>query len=91
MTEDASIKMIASVGKESACNAEDPGSIPGSGRLAGKGIGYSLQYSWASQWLSDKEFTCEAEDAGDTTDSFPGWGRSSRAGHSNPFQYSCLG
>ena len=48
MTEDASIKMIASVGKESACNAEDPGSIPGSGRLAGKGIGYSLQYSWAS-------------------------------------------
>ena len=48
MTEDASIKMIASVGKESACSAEDPGSIPGSGRLAGKGIGYSLQYSWAS-------------------------------------------
>ena len=38
----------SSVGEESACNAEDPGSIPGSGRSAGKGIGYSLQYSWAS-------------------------------------------
>ena len=37
-----------SVGKESACNAGDPGSIPGLGRSAGAGIGYSLQYSWAS-------------------------------------------
>ena len=34
--------------KESACKARDPGSIPGSGRLAGEGIGYPLQYSWAS-------------------------------------------
>ena len=32
---------------KSACNAEDPGSIPGSGRSAGEGIGYPLQYSWA--------------------------------------------
>ena len=38
----------SSVGKESACNAGDPGSIPGSGRSTGEGIGYSLQYSWAS-------------------------------------------
>ena len=38
----------SSVGKESACNAEDLSSIPGSGRSAGEGIGYSLQYSWAS-------------------------------------------
>ena len=37
-----------SVGKESACNAGDPGSIPGSGRSAGEGIGYPLQDSWAS-------------------------------------------
>ena len=37
-----------SVGKESACNAGDPSSIPGSGRSAGDGIGYPLQYSWAS-------------------------------------------
>ena len=36
------------VGKESACNAGDLGSIPGSGRYAGEGIGYPLQCSWAS-------------------------------------------
>ena len=29
-------------------SAEDPGSILGSGRSAGEGIGYSLHYSWAS-------------------------------------------
>ena len=38
----------SSVGKESACNAGDPGSIPRSGRSPGEGIGYPLQYSWAS-------------------------------------------
>ena len=38
----------SSVGKESACNAGDPGSIPGSGRSTEEGIGYPLQYSWAS-------------------------------------------
>ena len=38
----------SSVGKESACNAGDPGSISGLGRSAGKGIGYPLQYSWTS-------------------------------------------
>ena len=32
----------SSVGKESACNAGDPGSIPGSGRSAGEGKGYPL-------------------------------------------------
>ena len=32
-------------GKESACNAEDPGSIPGLGRSPGEGHGYPLQYS----------------------------------------------
>ena len=35
-------------GKESACNVEDPGSIPGSERSPGEGIGYPPQYSWAS-------------------------------------------
>ena len=35
----------SSVGKESACNAGDPGSIPGSGRSTGERIGYPLQYS----------------------------------------------
>ena len=38
----------SSVVKESACNAGDPGSIPGLGRSSGEGIGYPLQYSWAS-------------------------------------------
>ena len=38
----------SSVGKESACNAGDPGSISGSGRSTGEGIGYPLQHSWAS-------------------------------------------
>ena len=38
----------SSVGKESACSAGDPGSIPGSGRSPGEVTGYPLQYSWAS-------------------------------------------
>ena len=38
----------SSVGKESACNAGDPGSIPGLGRSAGEGKGYPLQYCRAS-------------------------------------------
>ena len=38
----------SSAGEESACKAGNPGSIPGSGRSAGEGIGYPLQYSWAS-------------------------------------------
>ena len=38
----------SSASKESTCNAGDPGSISGSGRSAGKGIGYPPQYSWAS-------------------------------------------
>ena len=38
----------SSVGRESACNAGNPGSIPGTGRSPGEGIGYPLQCSWAS-------------------------------------------
>ena len=38
----------SSAGKEFACNARDPGLIPGSGRPTGEGIGYPLLYSWAS-------------------------------------------
>ena len=37
----------SSAGKESACNAEDPESIPGSERSPGEGIGYPRHYSWA--------------------------------------------
>ena len=39
---------LSSVGKESACNAGDLSSIPGSGRSTGEGTGYPLQCSWAS-------------------------------------------
>ena len=35
-----------SVGKESACNAGDPGSVPGWGRYLGERNGYPLQYSF---------------------------------------------
>ena len=38
----------SSTGKESTCNAGDPGSIPGSRSSPGERIGYPLQYSWAS-------------------------------------------
>ena len=39
---------FSSVGKESICNAGDPSLIPESGRSTGEGLGYPLQYSWAS-------------------------------------------
>ena len=38
----------SSVGKKSACNEEDPSSIPGPGGSTAEGIGYPLHYSWAS-------------------------------------------
>ena len=38
----------SSAGKESACNAGGPNSIPGSGRSPGEWIDYPHQYSWAS-------------------------------------------
>ena len=60
---------LSSVGKESACNAGDPGSIPGSGRSGGEGIDYPLQYSGGS---AGKEPTCNAGDLS----SIPGLGRS---------------
>ena len=37
-----------SSGKESVCNAGDPGLIPGLERSPGEDIGYPFQYSWAS-------------------------------------------
>ena len=60
----------SSVGKESACNAGDLGTIPGLGRPPGEGRGYPLQYSGLENamgciahevakswtWLSDFHF-----------------------------------
>jgi len=42
----------SSVDKEYACNAGDPGLIPGLGRFSGNWIVYPLHYSWSSLWLS---------------------------------------
>ena len=36
------------IGKGSSCSAQEPGSLSGLGRSASEGIGYPLQYSWAS-------------------------------------------
>ena len=57
-------------GKESTCNAGDPGSIPGSGKSAAEGIGYPLQYSFFFPCGSaGKE---SAYNVGDLS-SVPGW------------------
>ena len=70
----------SSAGKESACNAWDSGLIPGSGRSAGEGIGYPLQYFWSSLVTQlvkkKKESACNMGDLG----SVPGLGRSSGEG-----------
>ena len=42
------VQKASSVDKESICNAGYLGLIPGLGRSAGEGIGFPLQYSWAS-------------------------------------------
>ena len=41
----------SSVGKESTCNAGDPGLIPGLGRFPGEGKGYPLQYSGLENFM----------------------------------------
>ena len=75
----------SSVGKGSACNVGDPGSIPGSGRSTGEGIGYSPQYSWASLVAQlVKESSYNMGDLG----SIPGLGRSPGEGKGYPLQYS---
>ena len=76
-----------SAGKESACNAGDPGSIPGSGVSAGEGTGYPLQYSWASLVAHlVKNLPATWGDLG----SIPGSGRSLGDGKGYPCQYSGL-
>ena len=81
----------SSVSKESTCNAGEPGSIPVSGRSAGKWIGYPLQYTWASfvpQLIKNKtkKSACNAGDLGLT----PRWGRFPGEGNGYPLQYSGL-
>ena len=78
----------SSAGKESACNSGDAGSIPGSGRAAGEGVGYPLQYCWASLVAQPggKESPCNVGDLG----LIPALGRSPGEGNSYPLQYSGL-
>ena len=51
----------SSDGKESACNAGDPGSIPGSGRSPGEGNGYPLLYSCLENSM-DRPWGCKESD-----------------------------
>ena len=50
LTDGSNVNIFSDIssGKESTCNAGDPALIPESGRATGEGIGYPLQYSWAS-------------------------------------------
>ena len=41
-------------GNESACNAGDPGSVPGSGRSPGRGNGNPLQYSCLENRMTEE-------------------------------------
>ena len=76
----------SSVGKESACNAGDLGSIPGSERSAGERIGYSLQLLGFPCGLADKKSAHNTGDLG----LILGLGRSSGEGKGYPLQYSGL-
>ena len=82
---------IAQLEKESACNAGDPGLIPGSGRSPGQGIGYPLQYSWAPLVAQlGKNPPAMRETWVRSLGSIPGLGRSPREGRGHPLQYSGL-
>ena len=60
-------------GKESACNAGDTGSIPGSGRSPGEGHGNPLQYSCLENpmdrgaWWATVQWGCKESDMTDET------------------------
>ena len=70
--------------KESACNVEDLSLINGLGRFPGEGMGYLLQYSWASLVAPDsKETACNAE----TCVQSLGWEDSPAERHGNRLQY----
>ena len=78
----------SSAGKESTCNAGDPNLIPGSGRtFPWRRDSLPTPVFWGFPGGSDgEESACNVGDLG----SIPGLGRSSRGGHGNLLQYSCL-
>ena len=65
--------------KEAACNAGDLGLIPESGRSPGEGIGYPLQYSWASLMAQMVKDLPAVREWG----SIPGLGKHPGGGHGN--------
>ena len=74
-------------GKESACNAGDPGSIPGLEKSPGEGISYPFQYPWASLVAQMvKNLSATVGDLG----LIPCLGTSHGEGNSYPLQYSDL-
>ena len=77
----------SSVSKEPACNAGDPGLIPGTERSTAEGTGYPLQYSWASlvaQLVKNLPATWE------TWVQSLGWEDPLEKGEGCPLQYSGL-
>ena len=77
----------SSAGKESACNAGDPGLIAGLESSLEEGIGFPTPVSLGFPGGSDgKESAYSVRDLG----WIPGLGRSLGGGNGNPLQYSCL-
>ena len=76
-----------SVGKESACNAGDPGSIPGLERSAGEVIGYLSNILGFPCGSAGKESACNVRDLG----LIPGLGGYPGEGKGYELQYSGLG
>ena len=77
----------SSAGKESACNAGDPGSIPGWESSPGEGPGYPLQHSWASLVA---QLVKKALTEWETPVRFLAWEDSPETGMATPLQYSGL-
>ena len=76
----------SSAGKESACNARDSSSIPGSGRSVGEGLGYPPVLLGFPDSSASKEYTCNVRDLG----LIPGSGDPLQKGKASPLQYSGL-
>ena len=75
---------------ESTCYAGDPGSIPGLGRSPGEGVGYPLQYSWASLVAQQVKNPPPMQSTWVQPGFDPWLGRSPGEGKGYPFQYSGL-
>ena len=77
----------SSAGKESAYNAADPGSVPGSGRFPWRRDTLPTRVFLGFPAGSDgKGSACNAGELG----LIPGLGRFPGGGNGNPLQYSCL-